>query len=153
MLPGGGMEAVPIATPLVLAVPESGSIEVSCALPPPAGAAGKAMWIFYHPMDQSTMFKDVGKIADIAARAAKERPDTKVKLTGHACSLGSPEHNKTLADRRAQAVKQRMISLGIAANRIVIESEGEEAPVCPNETRVGRMHNRRTEIRLVGGNP
>ena len=65
---------------------------------------------------------------------------------GHTDSIGSDAYNQKLSERRAQAVKDYMVSKGVAANRIQIKGMGESQPVAENKTREGRAKNRRVEI-------
>ncbi|VWX33402.1 outer membrane protein OmpA [Limnobacter sp. 130] len=65
---------------------------------------------------------------------------------GHTDSIGSDAYNQKLSERRAQAVKDYMVSKGVAADRIQIKGMGESQPVADNKTREGRAKNRRVEI-------
>src|SRR5690606_23930377 len=70
--------------------------------------------------------------------------------TGHTDSIGTEEYNQGLSERRANAVKEYLISLGVPADRIYTEGKGETQPVASNSTREGRAQNRRVEIEIVG---
>ena len=73
----------------------------------------------------------------------KRRPSTKVMVEGHADSRGTNEYNLALAERRAGAVRDYLVSLGIPADRISIVSKGEEAPFCTEEAESCWQQNRR----------
>ena len=73
----------------------------------------------------------------------KRRMSTKIMVEGHADSRGTNEYNLALAERRAGAVRDYLVSLGIAADRITIVSKGEEAPFCTEETESCWQQNRR----------
>jgi peptidoglycan-associated lipoprotein len=68
---------------------------------------------------------------------------TKVTVEGHADSRGTTEYNLALGERRAAAVKDYLVSLGIAADRIMIVSKGEEEPTCREEVETCWSQNRR----------
>jgi len=67
----------------------------------------------------------------------------KFSIQGHADARGTSEYNLALGDRRAAAVRDYMVSLGIAAARLTTVSLGEERPVCTEETEVCWAKNRR----------
>ena len=68
---------------------------------------------------------------------------TKVQIEGHADSRGTSEYNFALGERRAASVKDYLVSLGIAADRITIVSKGEEEPTCREEAESCWSQNRR----------
>jgi peptidoglycan-associated lipoprotein len=68
---------------------------------------------------------------------------TKVTVEGHADSRGTSEYNLALGERRAAAVKDYLVSLGISADRITIVSKGEEEPTCRDEAESCWSLNRR----------
>jgi OOP family OmpA-OmpF porin len=70
--------------------------------------------------------------------------------TGHTDSIGTEAYNLKLSQRRADTVKNYLISRGISADRIYVEGKGESMPVASNSTREGRAQNRRVEIEIVG---
>ena len=69
---------------------------------------------------------------------------------GHTDSVGTPEYNQGLSERRANAVKDYLVSKGIEKNRVYTEGKGEKSPIASNSTSEGRAKNRRTEIEVVG---
>jgi|GEM_PF-238374 len=73
--------------------------------------------------------------------------DYNVGITGHTDSKGSDAYNMALGMRRSQAVKDRLIELGLSSSRIRgIDSKGESEPIATNETDEGRAQNRRIEF-------
>jgi outer membrane protein OmpA-like peptidoglycan-associated protein len=75
-------------------------------------------------------------------------PDTNVLVEGDTDSTGPEEYNQALSERRAQAVANYQVTLGIAAERLSIVGLGETNPVASNETAEGRQLNRRVEIAI-----
>lgn len=69
---------------------------------------------------------------------------------GHTDSIGTEEYNQKLSERRAEAVKNYLVSKGIEKNRVYTEGKGEKQPVADNRTAEGRAKNRRVEIEVVG---
>lgn len=66
-----------------------------------------------------------------------------IKIIGHTDSDGDAVKNMELSKKRANAVKMKMVSLGIAQNRITTDGEGESNPIADNATAEGKAQNRR----------
>ena len=66
-----------------------------------------------------------------------------ILVEGHADSRGTTEYNLALGERRAAAVRDYLVSLGVAAARIKVVSMGEEQPACREETEACFSQNRR----------
>ena len=76
--------------------------------------------------------------------------DVVIVIAGHTDSKGPANYNWNLAHRRAQAVKDHLVTLGIESNRLILQSCGEDYPIATNSTKEGRRLNRRTEFVRVG---
>lgn len=72
----------------------------------------------------------------------KKRPSTKVMVEGHADSRGTNEYNLALTERRAAAVRDYVVSLGVTADRVTTVAKGEEQPFCKEETEACWQQNR-----------
>lgn len=68
---------------------------------------------------------------------------TRVSVEGHADSRGTVEYNLALAERRAAAIRDYLVSLGVAASRLQVVSKGEEEPLCTEEAESCWSRNRR----------
>jgi peptidoglycan-associated lipoprotein len=68
---------------------------------------------------------------------------TRIMVEGHADSRGTSEYNLALGERRAAAVRDYLVGLGITADRIAIVSKGEEEPTCREEAEGCWQQNRR----------
>lgn len=71
-----------------------------------------------------------------------------LNITGHTDAIGTVEYNQALGFRRAQSLQIYFESKGLTANRIKIESKGENEPVDDNSTAAGRANNRRTVVTI-----
>ena len=69
---------------------------------------------------------------------------------GHTDNIGTMAYNQKLSERRANAVKDYLVSKGIEKNRIYTEGKSFKQPIASNKTAEGRAKNRRTEIEVVG---
>ncbi len=83
------------------------------------------------------------------ADALKGQEDLRVELAGHTDSQGSAEYNQQLSQKRADAVRNHLIDLGIAPGRLVATGYGEDKPIQSNETPEGRERNRRVEFNVL----
>lgn len=90
-------------------------------------------------------------IASVAAVLAKH-PTWTVTVEGHTDSVGTATSNRTLSERRAEAVRDRLVRHGAAAARLKAAGFGASRPREPNVTIEGRARNRRVELaRSCGG--
>ena len=83
---------------------------------------------------------------DQVAAALKANAGWKIVVEGHTDSTSTPPHNQDLSARRAAAVKAYLVSAGIAETRLTPQGLGQDKPVAPNETALGRAQNRRVEV-------
>jgi outer membrane protein OmpA-like peptidoglycan-associated protein len=81
-----------------------------------------------------------------------EYPLRNAQVEGFTDSTGSQALNQGLSGRRAEAVRQALIQLGVNSTRISAQGYGESFPVATNESLAGRQLNRRVEIVLSGDN-
>jgi outer membrane protein OmpA-like peptidoglycan-associated protein len=72
----------------------------------------------------------------------------KLGVYGHTDNNGSDEVNQPLSEKRADAVRDYMLSKGLVANRVETKGYGSSKPVADNSTVAGRRRNRRVEIVL-----
>jgi len=118
--------------------------------PPPPQPAEDANQLFttevkdaYFDYDKADIRADardaLGKTADFL----RKYPQIKVTIEGHCDERGSTEYNLALGDRRASAVKQYLVSLGISADRMNTISYGKEKPFCSDHDETCWQQNRR----------
>ena len=86
--------------------------------------------------------RKMSKLADFL----KRNPERRAAIEGYTDSVGSESSNQALSDRRAHAVKDALVELGVNSGRLSTEAFGESRPVAPNDTASGRQMNRRVEI-------
>src|SRR5450830_1241625 len=75
-------------------------------------------------------------------------PAERATIEGHTDGQGSHGSNQALALRRADAVRQGLVALGVAADRLGTRALGDSQPAASNDTAEGRRANRRVEIYL-----
>jgi OOP family OmpA-OmpF porin len=121
-----------------------------CPLPPPPPPAPEPRKLILEGVnfdnDKSTLRPDAIGILERAAIALKEWGSVKVEIAGHTDSVSTDAYNQALSERRASAVRDFLISRGIAADRLSAKGYGESTPIADNGTDEGRASNRRVEM-------
>ncbi len=86
------------------------------------------------------------KLNEVANALIKEDPLSKIVVEGHTDSQGSAPYNQDLSQRRAQTVRDYLVSQGIASDRISAQGFGLTRSIADNNSPEGRANNRRVEI-------
>jgi len=86
------------------------------------------------------------------AQYLSANPEVKVRIDGHTDAQGSDSYNQALSERRAQAIRTALGSMGVDPLRVQAIGHGESTPLADNRTATGRQQNRRVEITLMGQN-
>lgn len=86
------------------------------------------------------------KLNSVAEALTQQDPDSKIVVEGHTDSQGGESYNQDLSQRRAQAVRDYLVSRGIAADRVTSQGFGFSRSVADNKSPEGRANNRRVEI-------
>jgi outer membrane protein OmpA-like peptidoglycan-associated protein len=84
-----------------------------------------------------------------AVQVFKEYPALRVEISGHTSNEGRREFNMKLSRKRAEAVKDYLVSAGIDEKRIGTIGYGPDKPIADNNTHDGQEKNRRIEFRLL----
>jgi peptidoglycan-associated lipoprotein len=102
------------------------------------------------PVDDVYFDLDKAEIRDDARGPLQKNSDwlkrwssTQIAIEGHCDSRGSSEYNLALGSRRATAIKDYLVNLGVPATRITIVSKGKEQPFCNEENDACWQQNRR----------
>ena len=116
--------------------------------PPPAGPSDDELFLrevrdAYFDYDKADLRPDARASLSKTADFLKNYPRFRVTIEGHCDERGSTEYNLALGDRRASAVKQYMVSLGISADRLTTVSYGKEKPFCAESNESCWQQNRR----------
>jgi peptidoglycan-associated lipoprotein len=104
----------------------------------------------YFDYDESTLSDDTRDKLSRNADLLKGNPQFSVTIEGHADSRGTSEYNLALGERRANAVKDYLTSLGVGGDRLRTLSYGEERPVCNTEEESCWSQNRRAHMVITG---
>ncbi len=100
----------------------------------------------FFDLDKSEIRPDARDALTKDAEFLRSYPDVRISLEGHCDERGSTEYNLGLGERRADAAKNFLISLGIAAGRIDTVSWGKERPFCSEHDESCWQQNRRAHF-------
>ena len=104
----------------------------------------------FFSFDRFDVEPDQKKVLDRQAAWLKKFSSVTVTVEGHADERGTREYNLALGERRANAVKEYLIYLGIDAKRIKTVSYGEERPVALGSDEAAWAQNRRAVTIVTG---
>lgn len=104
----------------------------------------------YFDFDKSVLKPQAKAELDDLAAKSKDIELEAVIAVGHTDAIGTNDYNQRLSVRRANAVKEYLVSRGIDAKSIYTEGKGETQPKANNTSRQGRAQNRRVEVEAVG---
>ena len=132
----------PVVAPPPAALPVTEPSAPDVVAPPPPTPS-----VVRFPFDSAEL--DPEAIAELEGFAEAVRDDDgPIAVDGHADSLGPDAYNLGLSMRRAESVRDYLLSREIPADRVTTRGFGEERPVADNGTSEGRALNRRSEFRL-----
>jgi outer membrane protein OmpA-like peptidoglycan-associated protein len=116
---------------------------------PSAAEINKLLKPIYFDFDQSEIRADQVPVLEADAAILNQYPQVRIVLLGgHADERGPNSYNLSLSDRRAEAVKQFLISQGVDGSKIVIFAFGEEAPARDGHDESAWEFNRRVDIQV-----
>jgi peptidoglycan-associated lipoprotein len=145
--------AAPVAAPGQTPSPPQRSENLP---PPPSGPVPGSAQDFvinvgelvYFDFDKYDLRADAAPILDAQAAWLRKYADVQVRIEGNCDERGTREYNLALGARRANAVRDYLITRGVAAGRITTVSYGKERPLDPgsDEQAWARNRNARTAI-------
>jgi peptidoglycan-associated lipoprotein len=144
---------------------ETASVKFTCAPPPPPPAApapppppppavveepiDKYVQDIFFDYDKSEIRADSREKLDMAAGWMKKHPEAEFLLEGHCDERGTREYNLALGDRRANATKDYLASLGVDPAKLKTISYGKERPFVEGHDESAWSKNRRTHFVLT----
>ena len=105
--------------------------------------AEKPLTDAFFALDSAQLGDDSKSALQKGADWMKRWAGTKVMVEGHADSRGTAEYNLALGERRAAAVRDYLVNLGVGADRVTVVSKGKESPFCTEENDSCWSQNRR----------
>ena len=102
--------------------------------------------VIYFDFDQDVLRPEFQAAVGCHAKYLRDRPTARMTLQGHADERGSREYNLGLGERRGNAVSAALQANGGSASQQMVNSSGEEMPVCTDSNEDCWAKNRRVEI-------
>jgi peptidoglycan-associated lipoprotein len=131
------------------------SITVNAPPPPPEAPKPSFDQIFlekvkdaFFDYDSAEIRGDARAVLQNDADFLKAYPQARVTIEGHCDERGSTEYNLALGDRRANAVKEYLVTLGVPAGQLTTTSYGKEKPFCTESNEACWQQNRRGHFAL-----
>ena len=88
-------------------------------------------------------------VLDDAAASLIKNPSIRVEVQGHTDSDGAAAYNQNLSERRANTVREYLVSKGVSSDRLTSRGYGEAQPIADNSTAEGKAANRRVVLSIV----
>lgn len=126
------------------------SVTVNAPPPPPEAPKPSFDQVFlekvkdaFFDYDSAEIRSDARAVLQNDADFLKAYPQARVTIEGHCDERGSTEYNLALGDRRANAVKEYLVSLGVSTGQLTTTSFGKEKPFCTESNEGCWQQNRR----------
>ena len=135
---------VPTAAPIVAPVAEP----VAETLPADLAELNKKGYLkdIFFDYDLYDVRADQRDVMGVNAEWLKKWPTVKIQIEGHCDERGSNKYNMALGDKRANAARDYLVSLGIDASRVTTISYGEERPFVEGQSESAWSQNRRAHF-------
>lgn len=104
----------------------------------------------YFEFDKSVVkASEVGKLEEVARRMKTEFQGNAIRVEGHCDERGTEEYNRSLGDRRALSIREKLVQLGLDPEMIPTVSLGEDKPADLGHDEAAFQKNRRGELILL----
>jgi len=100
----------------------------------------------FYDYDKYNLRDDARSALSTDATWLQKYPSVKIMIEGHCDERGTQAYNLSLGDRRANAAKEYLVSLGVAESKIRTVSYGKERPFCTDSNESCWQQNRRAHI-------
>lgn len=114
--------------------------------PPPPPSCEDAEFVVYFEWDRSNVTDQSRNVINSAINSARNCGVAAVRVDGHADRSGSAAYNVGLSERRARAVRDELVRLGVPAGAVSINAYGESRPAVATPDGVREPLNRRVEV-------
>lgn len=105
----------------------------------------------YFDFDSYSVRSDAAPVLEAQAAWLNRYPSVMIRLEGNADERGTREYNLALGARRANAVRDFLVSRGVSSSRITTVSYGKERPIDPGTSDAAYQRNRNTHTAITSG--
>jgi len=144
--PVAAAEPAPAPEPAYVAPPAPAPAPYVAPAPAPVPPQKLELEGVNFDFDKATLRQEDIAIIDKNVAGLDKWGNVNIEVAGHTDSRGSEQYNMKLSQRRAETVRNYLISKGIAADRLTAKGYGEAQPIADNATEEGRFKNRRVEL-------
>jgi peptidoglycan-associated lipoprotein len=119
----------------------------------PVTPASSPLKDVYFAFDRYDLSNEARTVLRTNADWLKSNPAVRVEIEGHCDERGTSEYNLALGAKRAQAAREYLATLGVAAERLSTTSFGEEIPLCKDANEGCWKQNRRARFVIAPSRP
>jgi len=117
---------------------------------PSAPQPGQTAQSVYFGTDETGITPQAQSALKSQAEWLKQNPHAKMEITGNTDPRAGEEYNRTLGQKRAEAVKDYLVGLGVSPDRLETRSYGKDRPVCNEATENCYASGRRVDLEVTG---
>ena len=116
-----------------------------------AASAAAGLRDVFFSYDSWTISEEGRQALGRDAEWMKTNPSAAIKVEGHCDERGTSAYNLVLGEKRAKAVRNYLVELGVSANRLSVVSYGKERPFCADHAEACYQQNRRGHLVVRSG--
>lgn len=113
---------------------------------PPPMIPEEAMYLVFFNWDSSDLSSGAKNVLNAVSEEVAKNPPSQIMIDGHADTSGSKDYNQRLGFKRANAVRDALVALGVSEELITVESSGEEELLVETVDDIREPANRRVNI-------
>ena len=113
---------------------------------PPPMIPEEAMYLVFFNWDSSELSSGAKNVLNAVSEEVAKNPPSQIMIDGHADTSGSKDYNQRLGFKRANAVRDALVALGVSEELITVESSGEEELLVETVDDIREPANRRVNI-------
>lgn len=145
-------ERLPAATLLAKADPASAGRQIEEIRAEQTASAAAGLRDVFFAYDSFSISEEGRQALARDAEWIRQNPAAQLKIEGHCDERGTSAYNLVLGEKRAKAVRNYLVELGVGANRLGVVSYGKERPFCQEHAESCYAQNRRGHVVVKTGN-